>query len=373
MAHDISNIDSDDESIKLFDDAEQNEFIICSKNRYWILILNDDNWDYLKTTLTKRIPRVSSYKFHPINKGDFVLIYNKCSDHHKSGFVSLCQIKENMKKTTLSDDEKIIIFRDVNMNRYYSDVRTFVILKNSFKISQLGSSIKKDDQDFNINTIRSNIMKIGNTFSELKKDIGKYIVKLLIVYHQTSVNNIKSDSGNESDLVTSEESNDSSSDISIIKSDQIDHKNKVTKYISDDDSSNSDDENSSYSDDSTDSSKSVESDKHITGNIPILMIPCNVFEWNNSDDRITIKNFKEHFINCTKCDKIDNNNNSIMTVINDSKYKCQTVEDESKIDIIFKYYDNLVGYNVKYKKNIQLYQILSHTHIYHKCIFIVWK
>ena len=115
----------------------------------------------------------------------------------------------------------------------------------------------------------------------------------------------------------------------------------------------------------------------VIGHIPILMEPCNEFDW-NMDEFMTIKSFKKHFLTCKKCIKTDNNECSVYPFVQNCLIHCDNMTDEKQIDGCFEYYHNgtpckfeLVG-NDRNNNHMYVFRISLKHHIYHNTILVMW-
>jgi hypothetical protein len=115
----------------------------------------------------------------------------------------------------------------------------------------------------------------------------------------------------------------------------------------------------------------------VCGHIPILMTPCKQFTWNKYEF-LVIKEFKDHFQNCTKCNKTDNNCVSIYKDFESYKFHYDEISDPDKIDELLDDYWNckekkfeLEGEDRKYN-HVHVHMFLTKLHDYDKSILVEW-
>lgn len=341
--------------------------IVNEKVSYWIITLSEINWEDLKKHFLKGTFFITTFEKHNLKKNDVILIFQKHSINLKShGFVAICQIKANIGKNELN----INIFKDINMAKFISSISSLELFNEPLKYSKIESMLKKDcknTNDFCTSAVfGSKYTKQKSVFFQLPNKLGYSLVKNLIAL---SDGEIEIGSTGSKNISKNEKKGEIFDDPPYSSSEE---------EVDDEPPYSSDSENS---DDSTNDSMydiANENDVRVViGHIPILMIPCNLFEWSN-DEYVTIKNFKKHFLECENCDKTDNNNCNIYPFVKNSLVHCTDITDENMIDSYLDYYHKekickfeLVG-NDKKNDHIYVFRILAKRHIYHNTILIMW-
>ena len=158
------------------------------------------------------------------------------------------------------------------------------------------------------------------------------------------------------------DSEESDSDKSKSESDKSES-DKSESDINESDKNESDSDNSETSEEF---SNEKNNDKHI----PIIVETCKEYKWDNG-----LNEFKDHYSNCVKCNKTDNNNISYMTFLNKTnskKIKMDELKDDDEIEEYLEYYHGTQGYKMKSKYSVFIFRIHNRSHPYHKCLLIVW-
>ena len=196
----------------------------------------------------------------------------------------------------------------------------------------------------------------------------------------------KLDSSSEENQKPSKKKLDSSSEEEYKKSPKsIKKKSKSAKKkenVSDaDDEEEQHDENKSEleSDDQDfldDSEYGDENTEFIKSRIPILIVPCSNFIWEKPDKKI-INNVNEHFYNCDKCEKIDNNLTFVDLNSDNNVTKVRVINDDEYVNKFCYYYHNLKRYKFRIreseikKTHIRICKISLRGHVYNNCLFIL--
>ena len=251
------------------------ELTLYPETKYWVYVLQYNHWEHLIALFKKNKFFISSFKKYAVNKNDIIFVYQKHKATTKTGFVAVCQTSQAM---TFNTGNKIKIFKDMNMNKHCVELSMVSLFNDPYRISQVDKLMKPICEDFKVNSFRTNNLKECSTFSEIKKNVGRSLLDVLVKLF------------------------DETDDTSDIDSD--------TSCNNSDSESESKEESSEESDD--------DEVLMVDGHIPILMIPCPDFEWNKDSD-ITIKNLKKHYKFCSTCDKTDNNNTSILPALHSSE------------------------------------------------------
>jgi hypothetical protein len=108
----------------------------------------------------------------------------------------------------------------------------------------------------------------------------------------------------------------------------------------------------------------------ITGNIPILLIPCDDFIYSKLQKNI-IKEIIKHYINCKKCYKCNNNNIEIYNDMMTKKINYKILNNMEEIDNIENMYMSLSNINTD-NNIVNIYQLNFDKHFHDKCFFITF-
>lgn len=319
------------------------EITILPNTKYWVYVLQNNHWEHLSELFKKNKFYISSFKNYSIKENDIIFVYQKHRSTLKIGFVAICQTSTKM---IFNEKNKIKIFKDMNMNRYFVELGIVLPFNDPYRMSTIEKHLGKND-DFRTSSFRNDHLKEASAFSEINKDIGRNLLKILVEL---------------SDEAPPETSNDN-----------------IDSYDENEESEES--ELSELSEqDNTESDDNISDDDEILvvdGHIPIMMIPCQEFEW-NKDSEVTIENFKTHYKNCSKCQKTDNNDVSFLPVLESSEIYCKEIKKDEEIEEYVDCYHELRKYMFKLAdedkqySHVYLFRINHRGDTYHKCILIIW-
>jgi hypothetical protein len=110
-----------------------------------------------------------------------------------------------------------------------------------------------------------------------------------------------------------------------------------------------------------------ESEEYGISNIPILLIPCNNFKWDNNME----SEIKKHYLSCKKCNKTNNNNSDVLFSGKEFVYK--ELCDETKINNYLDFYFNLKCYNRDLSNKFYCYKIKNDTHDYNDNFILLYE
>jgi hypothetical protein len=337
-------------------------FVIKRDTCFWIFVLSEINWTDLKVNFDKESYFISSFTCPKVKEGDVILVYLQHSSNKLlHGIVSMCQLGTNLELNTLN----IKLFRDINMNKYICKIKVLESFDEPYKISQLEKLMVSQYKSFkSANAFKAKYVKDKSVFCPVDRLIGTAFVKVLInmLDDIDSVGN-KSTSSNYIDKSTKSNSESES------ESEGEESESFFNTDCSDCSSENDEDE--WYNDFDNDDIRVV------CGHIPILMTPCKQFTWNKYEF-LVIKEFKDHFQNCTKCNKTDNNCVSIYKDFESYKFHYDEISDPDKIDELLDDYWNckekkfeLEGEDRKYN-HVHVHMFLTKLHDYDKSILVEW-
>jgi hypothetical protein len=116
----------------------------------------------------------------------------------------------------------------------------------------------------------------------------------------------------------------------------------------------------------------------IKGHIPILFEPCNNYKWYGSNNyEESIQMFKDHYINCTKCIKTNNNDEELYPYINKSALWFANI-NAKETNTYLNLYHNLQPHTFvlldEDKKYTHMYivKINNCENVYNNCLLIIW-
>lgn len=345
------------------DNNNTNNFInslVDNTTSYWIIVLTEINWEDLRRNLERKVLFITTFGKHPVKKKDIVLIYQKHTINAQlHGFVGFCQIAENFGL----NNKGVVIFKDQNMAKHISSLLIAEYFKEPYKTTIIDHILKTECSEYGCystaSAFNAKYTKEKTTFIQLPTVLGYSLLKNLVAL---SDNQVDLTSKNTNKLSRNETSDDDNDDAPYSSSESEFDEEEV--YSTD-------------SDESEDDFFNNNDVRVIIGHIPILMEPCNEFDW-NKDEFMTVKSFKKHFLNCKKCIKTDNNECNVCPFVQDSVIKCIDVTDEKAIEECLDYYYNgkickfeLVGDDRK-KHHMYIYRILSKHHHYHNAILVMW-
>jgi|SaaInlStandDraft_6_1057023.scaffolds.fasta_scaffold10662_2 hypothetical protein len=341
---------------KLINEKIEN-FIINKNTFFWIYVLNEMNWKSLKRSFERNIFYVSTYTKYDVHENDVILIFQRHTTNlREHGFVSICQIN-----SIFTENKTTSIFKDINLNKFSCKLKALELFNEPYKMTKIENVLKTQcSKEYfkSASTFNSKYTQHKSEMMRIPATLGYNIIKNFINYSNGGLN---------IDLV-------SKSDTSQCNNDD----NNGDDNYSSNDSDGSDEETIFSSDGSTEYSDSDNDDiKVVLGHIPIIMDPCNSFDWNDHEF-IVKKNFLKHFKTCSKCNKTNNNNCDIYPFLEKSILHFETMSDEDQITQCLSYYYNLENcvfeYEGKNKLNnhIHIFRIVLRGHIYHGCIFVMW-
>ena len=303
-----------------------NEFIEIHENTlYWTYHIQNIFWNKLNANFNRKLFYISSYKKYPIKKNDIVLIYNTHTTKNKSGFICACQVDESM----TNNNKSIHIFDDKNMNKFYVPLSKIFITNESVKLSQIHKKINT----FNIQSFRSKYISNNTVLTKIPTCVGNDLLSIFI-------DNLDP---------TSIDSNDESSVLSVNSQESI-----------------------------CSNATECSDDAEIRiGHVPILFEPCFDFCWNKNSS-LLIKEFKKHYFTCRKCITTNNNNTIFSKYLNSAEIMCCEIKDIHKVNKLLTYYYDSKQYQIelidddKKYDHIIIHTINNRSHVYHKCILILW-
>jgi hypothetical protein len=315
------------------------------------------------------------------NVGDIIFIYVDRHISNKNTISCVFQIKEIKK---LSNVRSEIYF----INEKYKDL----YVKDT--LSLIKSKINITIHKFNAKYLKSDVIEP----KLMETDVGKNIAEIAYEYEQINIlgniqeedeqnkeelENIKITNNNNKKVITnnndnsdSDESDDSDSGDS--ESDDSDSDDSDSDDSDSDDSDSGDsDSGDSESDDKIKSNKNTDSiildnsdTKKLCGNlIPILIIPCNIFNKKKSG-----RDFLDHFDDCTECQQINNNILDLRYILLKYEYNTEYKEVKFKdLECEYDNFDRLESYKWKKKpkKTTIIINYIKDKTKYNKCMILL--
>jgi hypothetical protein len=308
------------------------EIQIYKHTSYWIYRIEENFWDQLVNNFNRKKFYLSSFKTNLVKKDDVVLIFKTNKSPQKTGFVCICQISSDIQHNT----DNIKIFGDKNMNKFYSELNSVFLLDDHIKLSDLKDKIVGlKYQTFRRTNIGDNTM-----FVKLQSHLAIDIIHELTA----NIDECTEDLSDEILDNTNEEYEEEENDDESVASHMSDGSNDVEVRM---------------------------------GHIPILFEPCNNFNWDN-DMNVRIKNFKNHFSQCSKCQQTDNNEVTVISKFDKSQFYCADIKDENAINKYLEYYQNLKRWKIelidddKKYDHVIIYRVNDRSNLYHGCCIVLW-
>jgi hypothetical protein len=351
-----------------------NELKVGKKARFWIYTLSKQHWTYLYEKFVAKEFHISSFHMRNIIKGDIIIFCQKdqprgCAT--ETGFVAIGIVDTNM----TFNEKRIKIFKDNNMNKHFASVSHVSSLHQCYKITKLTKELRQCKEFTSEESFRKKYVIETTNFTQLPDKLGHVLFESLVNIFKADNNSdsesdksSKKKSGDLSDSESDKSSKSKSGDTSDSDSDKS--SKKKSGDLSD---SESDKSSKSKSGDTSDS----ESDDFVTiiGNIPILMIPCQKINLKDSGNTM-IKNFKQHYGKCQKCDIYNNNQFELLNELDKRNIDFEKLDDCCDLDDIYDKYINLNQYVFEFEKKvdkipIKLILVNDPDNTYYKCFFIV--
>uniref|UniRef100_A0A6C0E9W6 EVE domain-containing protein n=1 Tax=viral metagenome TaxID=1070528 RepID=A0A6C0E9W6_9ZZZZ len=395
---------------------------------YWLYMIDGKLWNKLKLHFNINLSFMTDIKSN-IRKNDMIIVYVKKSTSVK-GFAFSCIVSKNISLNLTN----IKIFDNVKYNKFIINIKDLNYY-NDKKGIKLNDVKKKTGILDNFNKLYG---KSNNKFIRLPDDFGESLAKLLnncvkdekpkrTESYESSEEEkpkrkavkkkIESDESSEeekpkrktvkkkieSDESSEEEKPKRKTVKKKIESDESSEEEKpkrkaVKKKIESDESSEEEkpkrkavkkktvsDESSEEDSEETSSDKSDSETetKDEEGKIPIMIVPCKKFKppkvKDPYDDKQTdkfIEYFKDHYIKCTKCDIINNNNQEPSLYFKDATFEYAETNEYDDADDEIEKYQHMSNHD-PYPDSDESYFIIKHIknedNIYNKCIILQWR
>ena len=339
-------------------------------------------------------------KEEKIKKGDYIFIFNDI----KKGKIIKGFIKHYRVSSDCKLNKKYSVFKDSLLHKYFVTFDIEYLYDEPFNIIKFKDNFHDETPDVKTPTMFNKLYTKDNMFNfkELSKDLGVFLLNLILRKVKKKQIEIKKSSSSKSSSSKSDESDnsDAESDNSDAESDIADNESDDNSDNSDnesDDSDNESDDNSDNSDNSdnesdnnSDESKSdeekidyFEDNKKTKGYmIPVLVKVCDKIIKKikdlikkNKDIKPTL--FTEHYLDCGECDSIDNNNIGLKYSYLKSKNKKETFEalDFNDIEEQYEAYQNMQSYEMDKtpsKPTFNIVFIKDNSSEYNNYILIYW-
>jgi hypothetical protein len=378
-------------------------YTLLPNNKFWIYTLNKDMYDLLEEVYINDDTEhyLPLYQHYNMKQFDIVFFWVK-KKNTMYGLIGMCQLYSGPKY-----NQKLIINKDFNIQRYIAECDTVSLLKDKMNKDKFEQYMTNNELYSSYASFSRKYIKKEGSLQEIPLTLG---LNILEYFSQEEINNKKNkiEEIHERNSVFSKiRSKPKSFNIfdnmstPEINSDDIE---KDSDFISDS-SDNFSDDSSDLSDNMSDSigedsdsqgerEEEKEDPEHIDGYIPIMIIPCNDYKLPNDKFYIQKNNQEEideygntpvirkicdYFINhiyqCRKCEVTNNNRVELNILLKDCNVSyIQCKENSAEMQLIFdKYFTikkcNLFGDTIEKTtmKLVFLYDKYSH---YNNCLYI---
>lgn len=340
---------------------------------YNIYTVNNKIWEeYLKLYEKQKLGFLSTFSDYAVRTDDIILIYLKKPS--KSVFVGLAQADTNQCK----NKDNIKIFKDNNLNMYLIKLRALMIFDTPVDTRVIYDVLKNELHD--IKSLRSFQLRYLNQYDAITKlppRIGgdQLVIVLKNMWLQMKPAEIKDDDSEGYDK-----------DIFIKENSESDNNTTDSEF---DYNFESDDNSASNSEEDI----IIEEIEECTegGMIPVIFLPCDTFitDWEALEDLSDKQEyFRIHYMECRHCEKTDNNNISLDTMIsidNNDVVVCLVTVTEiinADIDLSLPYYYNLKRCPIDEdyiedlpedkKGYVRIIEIKNGHEEYDDCFLILW-
>lgn len=337
--------------------------------KFWLYVFTDEFWSIFKKQFSN-----SDIDYYltfcdnrtQVNNMDVVIIYVKGKT---AGIVSVIQSGSKITKNT----KNVKIFDDINMNKYYICIDTYVIYSKPIKLVDIMDFMEDNiytEVKFRNKYIKGNVSgkNIGNMF-------GIEIINAVSMYNNNDGNSKKnpkfvprSESEPDIDIGSDYDSNDSPDVAS---------------------ETNNDSEETNNDEEEEDEETKLDNLENRWGIIPVLINTCKKFKFptiefndeiddygNTPDDNVKCEYFKKHYKSCVNCEVTNNNSFELVVIIeNCIMGYSQMKEIDGDVEKAFEYYYkgkklNPFGEFIT-EMNMKIINIDDNGSVYDKSLLIV--
>jgi hypothetical protein len=344
------------------------DVLINLKTNYWIYTMSNERWtEYMVHLNDKTVDEsiITSYDQYAIKHMDIILIYSKLTHSMKSGFVAIIQVYKSM----FQNKNKIKVFKDNNLNRFYSSIETVSIFDTPITLVLLEDKLKNMEGYKSTTSFKHKYTQIISNMQQVPCEIGKKIIEELFNIRDAGIpNTIKKTKAKTKKKEIEMEVEEVDKPVKMIKKKIIKALvkkpiTKAKKAITYDSIS----EHTSYSDadtnDEANKEEEEEENEHKNGYCPIMITPCTDFiipcdlaydendddidAYGNSPDvYIKINYILNHIRECNKCDITNNGTCELSAMNSKCIYSfCQYNESHIECQSAIKKYHELKKYN----------------------------
>lgn len=290
--------------------------------------------------VSNRTKYLNFFEYNKMRVGDIILFYYQ--DRIQSGFFGTCEIESNgMKQSTKG------IFKDNSLNNYFANITNRALSNSFISVDTIIKEINTDTIGFkNAAGFKKKWLNCSNSLT-LLTSFGETIYGII----DNLLNKIELDKPVLKARVETE----------LVRKIKKSSEKTITEEINNDKGDNSE-SSDDLSCSAVDSHEIIDME-HTT--IPILMTPCDDYEFYSSND----KHFWKHYRSCKKCEKINNNDIDILN--NDIEF-INSSECKDIMKYVLYAYQNVEKYGSN--NEYDPYRVIRvEKHDYYKgCLFILW-
>lgn len=326
---------------------EIGDVFISDKTTFWIYSIEYDNWIYIKDYNKKNKTNIlTSFDLSNVKKNDIVFIFNKNNRKRKNelqtGFIGIGFVEKKCDKNT-----ELKVFKDENLNKYITNYKFISKFTEEYLLKDLLPYIKKVPTFTTEITFTKKYCNNLLNYVRLDRSIGIAMLKGLYSLYDKTLDKNTEEEENKSETETEE-------------SDKV----STESFSEDDNIEDEDDENKN-------------------GCIPIMILPCKKFRipdvknYNNEKDKKIITEYiKNHYLKCSKCEIVNNNNKEPSHFFDDAEFDYDIADDnDDEIEEDLEYYYALKKYD-PYKDHDETYikfKNIKLDSIYINCLLMLWR
>jgi hypothetical protein len=278
---------------------DESDIEISKNNNFWVYVLTEVQYNYLCKNFDKDNTYISAYENKNIVKDDIIIFYIKRKGK-KNGFIGISNVLTDMK-----ENNKYNIFKDKNLNKYYTELDSILLLDDVYNI-KLFDDIIKDNMNISFKAFARRYLCGECSLNTIDSNVGYFITKKI----------------NEMLVEVDEFNTKIEENTSIITDEEIENINEI-EYVEDI---------------KTNIINKKENNK-LVSNIPILLLTCDMLKNNLilcDDEKDKISLILKHYKYCDKCDITNNNSRELHMTLFQKDIEITYTDDE--------YMDTLLAY-----------------------------